>query len=294
MPQPVTERVIVATPTRIGRSLVAPIQLQLTASDQLRINYKSSVSVGVFRLRIQYRIIAANGDLVSGQELVPMTGDGQLHSVACQLREGYRLGLTLSVDAGSKFGQVFVQAYVFALQGAGGVSGVAVDQILAPLVQGFVSMTNLLTWPGSAGQEAGEAPWYDIDLSITTPAAGAEFILNASTTVDWRIVSITATFQSDAVVATRFPGLRFINRSAATAWHSARHPGVTATQKFVITWFPGATHVNSTVADNWVAECPQDLLIDTGTVLQSDTLFIDPGDQWSTITARAKERLRFT
>lgn len=290
-----TERVLVAAPTRINRSIVAPLQLQLTSADQLRVNWKSSITGTDPRLFISYRILNPDGTIVNGLESVTVAADYTTHSAAFQLREGYLLALTISSSLGAQIGQIWVQAYVFTGQLSDPPIVQQSDIVLAPLVQGFVTHQQQIVWPGSLFTVNDNAGWYDVPAFVGTPGAGTDWTLTAQSGANWRLVSVVALFTASGVAGNRNPQLSIRDAAGVVVyWNSPRSPDIIAGASVRCCWSLGSARVQALTVDAWNAELPQNFKMFGGVMLvRAATLGLLAGDQWSAIRLQYQEQLQF-
>lgn len=292
MASTVLERALIAGPTQLARGLVAPLQLQLTASDRLRVNYNASDQpVPAPFLQLNYRILTPEGGIVVGQEAIAMVQDFQMHAVDLALRDGFLLALVVRCVGNATYGSVFVSVYVYSFQGAGFDVGVSSDLILAPLLQGFPTGQAALTWPGSLFVNAGEAAWLQRTIIVPDPVAGANWLVTVGAGREWEVLSVTAKLTTSAVVADRLAAVVMVDAAAVQIWNSSRSAAITASSAVRLTWAVNTPHANTITTDTLVDGLPNIFRLQPNEQVSGVALNMQAADQWSGIRLRVRERL---
>lgn len=99
-------------------------------------------------------------------------------------------------------GQTFVRVDVVRGLGAGAIA-------LSTLIQGYVTATQRLAYPGSPVSDSLTGPGALRSLTGTDPAANTEISETVPTGARWRFVSLRATLTTDATAGNRVIGLTF-------------------------------------------------------------------------------------
>lgn len=206
----VSERLIVATPTTSagGRVISSPFQFYTTGEERLRVVSVNSLT-GV-RVKIHFRFLDAFGKVqASGYDHVP-NSDRTVHTTEHELGVGSLLNLTVFASTGTPLlGQTFVIVQLIR-----GVGTAAI--ILGTLLQGYVTSTQHLGWPGSPISLSTEGQGAIRFLTGTTPAPGAELAESVPTGARWQLLTFYTQFNCSAAAATRTPRLRLFNAPVVT------------------------------------------------------------------------------
>lgn len=293
MPTITLERELLAPPSRISRAIVAPLQLQLAQSDMLRVKVMTSV-VGSFTVVISFRILTPEGAYVIGEQDVPLVSGYTFTNVLIGLREGYLLAATATVvGAVAQLGQVYVQAYVTVQQSKADPTDTTQDLVLAPLIQGFVTSSQQITWPGSLFQQQTEANWYRALYTVTAPAAGANWSISVPNERNWQPLAISARFTTSAAPANRQAILRFQMEGASPEnWSSIRTPAIVANSQVRCVWAQGTPHDSGLLADTYSDALPANcLLLANVDSIDVGCANIQAGDQWDQIQITVREQL---
>lgn len=293
MPPTSTERTLVASPLRMGRTIVAPIQLQLSAADIVTVRYKTIKTATDQSLYVSYRLLDGDGKILDGLQTIPVVSDGLFHSATFALTDGFLLTLTVSSPVGSYIGDLWVQAYVSKLSQTNPSLTLPIDVIVLPLIQGFCNNTQRLAWPNSLFQQVSDDGWYPARYAVTNPAAGTNWGITVPSGVQWKLVSIAALFTTSAVAGNRLVDL-FVSDPTITVfpWIGRRSPGIPASTNIRVTWSLGTTAQNALTSDSWNAEVPEDMVL-FGAVdrVNSGCAGIDVGDTWTAIRLQVWEKI---
>lgn len=182
-------------PNPIGLRVGAPAPFYCTGEESLRVTSFGSLA-GVV-LAVRNRFLRVDGVPVpSGDRHVP-NSDRSIATTEHPLAEGWLLGCELHASTGSpRRGQVFVVVDV--IRGGGTAA-----TVLQTLVQGYVTDTSRLTWPGSPIQSSIDGPGVLRSITGTDPAAGAEISETVPTNARWQIHAIRFSLVASAAVANR-------------------------------------------------------------------------------------------
>jgi hypothetical protein len=192
-----------------GRPLLEPGALFVDGNYALRLNAWCSVAGVTLALRSRF-LRSGDGELVdSGDQLTP-TSNRALATIDVQLSAGFPLNVQVFAIAGTPIvGQCFVQVHIVAGRGPAAV-------VLATVLQGYITATQALSWPGSPLQNSldgagalravsGPVPGVDAEVNVTVPA-GAR----------WRLLAWRITLSTSAVAGTRFVAVQVLNSGFLT------------------------------------------------------------------------------
>lgn len=132
-------------------------------------------------------------------------------------------------------------------------------------------------------------PYQVVTLPVNSPAAGVDFSFIPCGTDKVRLLTLTATLTTSAVVANRRPALAFSDKSAGTFWSAdAINPQV-ASLAVTYSWARGvgAQVASAIVTTERAALQLPDMWLQGQDTIKSITGAIDVGDQWSNIIFRA-------
>jgi hypothetical protein len=263
-----TERVFVAQPfpTAGARVIASPFQFWSTGEDNLRVLSVNALSgVG---LTIQGRFIDAAGVIGAARWDHTPASDRTIRSSEFPLGVG---------AVTPQIGQTFV--IVQLIRGAG-----AAALVLGTLLQGYVTSTQTLAWPGSPLQLSVDGGGTIRTITGTTPAAGQEVREVVPTGARWQLMTVHAQFTASATVATRRPRLAW-NTGGTQSGISANVTNVTATQQGVFDWVCGMPLSAAVFPGDNVAGLPNELYLLAGDSFATATVGLQgidpPVDQWS-------------
>lgn len=293
MPTPAEERVLRATPALFARGIVAPLQLQLQPGDFLRVRWFSAFSTGAETLTLSYRILTPDGTIVWGQETISVGIAFQFQTLLVAMREGYLLSLAMTALAFAQLGQIWVQAYVCVPQSKANMSDTTQDLILTPLIQGFLTGTQMITWPGSLFSQASESTWYRATYRPADPAAGTNWTQAVPAGVDWKPIAISALFTTSVAIANRFPIVGYSTGAPLLPiWNSPRVPAMAASTSVRVCWARGTPHPNTITQDVFNDSAPLDIILLGGNDnIAAGCIAIQAADQWSQVQITVQERL---
>lgn len=200
------------------------------------------------------------------------------------LGEGWLLNASVFNSAGTPTGTQCV-ALVRVARGL-----TSAGTIVGTLAQGPITASQDVTYPptvASTGMSSLATGATIRSITVTTPAAGAEFSQTVDAAKRWRIQSLRAKLQASAAVATRSPQL-FID-DGANVFYVAEWPAqITAgSGQFYIA--ASGTQKAANVTDHAVYTFPIGLILAPGSRIRSNTLSIQAADQWSLIQLLVEE-----
>jgi hypothetical protein len=250
----------------------SPYNFEFTGADNLRLSVANSLAGCV--VEIHYRIARRNGDIVANVQTFFPTADRVLTRVDFNIGDGYLLNVTAFASNGApKRGQTFIKLQV--IHGAG-----AAATVLGTVLQGYVTATQDLGWPGSPIQTSTDGDGFTRYLTGTDPAPGFEIVETVPTNARWEVLAISMFLTTNATVADRRPGVAFTDsvntyfRSPATA----TIPASTTTNSY----WSQATPVNPAVrSDVPIAALPRGLRLLAGHQIIGATNLLQAGDDYA-------------
>ena len=172
-----------------------------SGEDALRITtFNAAAGVTV---AIEGRRIDVDGRIVPFAERHVPNTDRTTASSTFVLGEGFLLNVQIRASAGTpRIAQCFA-----ILEVVRGTTGAAIP--LATLLQGYVTDTSRLSWPGSPIRSSIDGPGVIRSITGTDPAAGAEVSETVPTNARWQLMGLRFVLTTDATVANRQPMILF-------------------------------------------------------------------------------------
>ncbi len=200
------------------------------------------------------------------------------------LSEGYLLSLasqgTTSFTRGQTFARASLSRAIF-----GGTQ--SAQTIFADYVTGLISSG----YPNGRILAPSEGPGYVYGVTITQPAAGADWSVSVPVNARWRLRAWGAIFTTSVTVANRIVGAT-IAGSAGNFWRASAVVNAVASNPYRVTAggiapYAGLDPLNLTLP------LPPDMVlagpVGIGHLFGSSTTNIQAGDQWSSINALVEE-----
>lgn len=266
-----------------GRPLLEPGALYVDGSYALRLNAWCSIAGVTLALRSRFLRADGTGLVNSGDQLV-LTSNRALNTLDVQLAVGFPLNAMVFALAGAPLvGQCFVQVQI--VSGAGPASFP-----LATVLQGYVTATQALSWPGSPIESAIAGGGYPFRGIVAAPAAGAEFGQVVPVAARWRLNAIIATLTTDATAGNRHPVLAY---NDGLNFHAIMpNPGtVGPSTSLQFVWGSGLAYSAILDAAHPAGGLIADYRLLAGHNFESVTAGLGPADQWNLIHFQADEWL---
>lgn len=191
------EQIFGAQPATIAgaRLIAAPFQFLTREDDNLRIVSVNALT-GV-TLTIQGRRIDEKGETIPFRyEHTPNT-DRTAKTQSFKFGKGALLNLTVQASAGTPvIGETFVMIQL--IQGLAGAT-----LVLGTLLQGYVTSTQSLAFPGSPIVSSTEGEPHVRHILATNPPAGQDVDFVVPTGARWEMLQMTGTLSTSAAAGTR-------------------------------------------------------------------------------------------
>jgi len=210
------------------------------------------------------------------QQVLKVAAGGATASVIVPLMEGYLLSVAVSSANALTIGETFVSVFI----GRGSPGG-ATPTPAQLLIADYMTSTIPAGWP-SVFLRSGSANSGALGSVIgSAPLAGHEWSYMSPAHLRTRVHSITATLSTSAVVANRTVRIHILDTTPSDLGFYATAVTQAASLIYRYTFALGIGRVDDSAGSKNVnLPLPQvDLL--PGWQVLSDTLLIDPGDQWS-------------
>jgi hypothetical protein len=184
-----------------GEDVATPSPFYCTGEEFLRVSsFGSVVSV---ELTLRTRFLDALARLVPSADRHVPNSNRTIATTDHPLGDGWLMGAEIHASVGSpRVGQVFVVVDLMRGSGAAAV-------VLQTLIQGYVTDTSRLGWPGSLIWRSTDGRGVLRAITGTDPAAGVEIIETVPTNARWLFHAITFTLVTSATVANREVNIAF-------------------------------------------------------------------------------------
>lgn len=278
------ERQFQPLPVPIGnaRAISAPFQFVTTGEDNLRVTVVNSLSG--CRVAIQGRRIDQDGAILPIAYAVSPTADRLATTEIFPLGVGAIVNLAVYAVAGTpRIGQTFVIVQLV----RGRTGGV---ELLGTLLQGYVTSTQGLGWPGSPIITSIEGPGFIRNIQGTAPGAGNTIYEAVPTGARWELLSFTALYLADAVVMARVPML-YADSGYGQIFFGITNQTVNAGELWAFNWSSG--YGAGPWANVVYVACPipANMPILVGGGISAVTTPFSVGDQWLQINYTVREWL---
>lgn len=252
------------------RTLVEAQGFYLTGEDNLRVTTFGALA-GVV-LAIEGRRVDEGGTIVPFAERHVPNSDYSAKTTVHQIGAGTLLNAHVRVTAGTVLrGHVFVL-----LEVVRGLSGAI--QPLATLLQGYVSGTARLAWPGSVIETSVGGAGRLRSITGTDPAAGVEISETVPAGVRWRLLGFVYALTTDATVANRTSSV-FIDDGVNTLYKVGYNFSQVAST--VVRYQAGAFGTFGLIEGlNYVGMLPADTLLSGGYRVRTATTNLQAGDNY--------------
>jgi hypothetical protein len=233
----------------------------------------SILAVGGQGVNLQYRLLRPDGQVLVSQETIGNLGTRSQNFVTRQLAEGVLLS---------------VAVFPTPSEGAGTYTYVAVElrrQSLATsgphqvLCAGYLSQACPLSWPGAVLQRPTDGAGIRRGIVGTTPAAGADISETVPANTRWQLLALRASLTTAVAAANRFPGFKiFVNGSVTFLAHANAAQVASTTDAYSIGI--GLPFYSDTIG-GFIIPFPTLVILNSGDLINSDTVAIQAADQWT-------------
>lgn len=262
-----------------GAELAGLGGVYVRGDDQVRVT-SFNAAAGV-TLAIEGRFLGQDGfPNVFAERHVPNT-DRSAGTSTFSIGEGFLLNLMVRASGGSpRRGQCFVLLELVRGRGA----------TLTPmmgLLQGYVTDTSRVFWPGMPAAESASGPGNIRSVTGTNPAAGAEISETVPTNARWRLMALGATLVTSAAVGNRTPTL-VVDDGAAEIGGS--YTNLNHTASTTIRYMFGDTGTAPTQAGGRsLGPLFGPIVLPAGARIRTVTASIDVADDWGAPTMLIEE-----
>lgn len=272
---PAVESLFSAQPTPIGAGgvIVSPFQFVTTGEENLRI--ESIGSAAGVTVAVSYRYWTPAGGIQANTQTHTPNSDRTVARSDFALGAGALLNLAVYASAGAPaIGQCFVRVQIIR-----GLSGATI--VLGTLLQGAVTASQGLGWPGSPIQNTLEVEPYTRFVAGTRPAAGSDWIEQVPTNARWELLAIRCNLVTVAGGADR--------RTTLSVWTGVVSPlyvtapaGVPPSSNTIVGWAAGLG-VSIDYSPNYqLTSLPTPLVLLAGQYIAASTDNLNISDRWGT------------
>lgn len=271
-----------ALPFAGGRLVAAPYQFVTTGEENIRVTSVNALA-GV-RLKIQGLRLSERGENVPfSHDHIPQN-DRSVATTEFSLGYGALLHLTVfAVGAAPLHGQTFVIVQVIRGSAAAAV-------VLGTLLQGYVTSTQALGWPGSPISSSIEGAGAVRNIVGTMPALGAEVNEVVPTGARWELQALILGLLPGVVFAQRVPQLH-VTTATVVVFRVASPAGVDAPNALSVSWSHGLGTSTAVVGATVAQSLPLSMPLLAGTFIRTVTLNLDPTDQITFVHYTVREWL---
>lgn len=266
-------------------AIVAPFQFVLDGNDVMRI--KSSTSLGGVRLAIQGRRLTADGEIepFAFEHDCHLASDRQIVTSINTLGAGALLNVAVFVTGAQPvIGEVFALVQIVR-----GNTGPVV--LLGTLLQGYVTSTQGLGWPGSPiGSSMDPAAGALRQFFGTDPGPGATFSETVPPGALWELVSLNVVFAASAAAGTRRVFLSIADSFASYILLT----GLTTLAPLDVVrfqWIQGLPLESAVIPSQAVAGLPMNLRLRAGWTISGIVTGMDAADDFSSPALIVREWL---
>lgn len=263
----------------------SPFHFLFTGEDRLQLESWNSVS-GV-TLSIQGRVWEPKtGIRTFAQDIVPNT-DRTIGTSLITFGIGYLLNCVVFASAGSpRVGQTFISLHV--VRGSTG----ALTR-LATLLQGYVTRSQELAFPGSPVVTSEEGGGVIRTITGSNPAANSEWSETVPTGARWHLQGVSARLVASAAAGNRSPALTVVSGGVNLGFFPIPSIQVPSESREWY-WWNGTPYDVQITGAHYIGGLPNDLIVLGGETITTATNNFQAGDDWQAPTLRVREWLEAT
>lgn len=256
--------------------------LYVTGEDNLRVQ-TFNAATGV-TIQIGGRFIDERGELRAFVFSHTPNSDRTVASSIFRLGNGWIQNVYAIASAGAPLiGQTFVLAQLVR-----GQSGAVTE--LGTLLQGMVTATQRLAWPGSSIASTIGSPGALRFIAGTDPAAGAEVSETVPTGARWKVKGVAVSLATDATATNRVPSLVFDNGTAVVAV-SPIPAAITASLTVRCHWNHNSQLVGGIINSLYFQGMPMHIQLPAGSRIRTVTTNLQPGDNYAAPLLLVEEQI---
>lgn len=264
----------------LSQAVQPPSQVYIEVQDVLAVQVASTLAGEA--VRISYRILKPDGEIVKGQFRCATATQRVIASVTEPLPEGFLLSVSCSAALATERGQTFVRMFL-----TDPIFGNAQPSNM--LMADYVTVAMAPAYPNGRTLSPVEGPGNTIGQPFGIFPFGLDFTFNCPVNTRWKIKTIHAVFVTSAVVGNRQVQLTvsYLGQAILRAGSSAPQPASTV---YFYTWsnfgaygFDGVSVIMDPL--------PLDLVLSNPSQVGSLTTGLDVGDRWAAVNVQLEEWL---
>lgn len=281
---PIVETELTPAPLAfVGEQLSpSPFHYRFTGEDRLQIESWNSVS-GV-AIAIAGRIWEPRTGIRTFSHGHTPNTDRTIATELIGLGDGYLLNCVVFAGVGSpRVGQTFVSLHV--VRGhTGGITR------LATLLQGYVTRSQELAFPGSPVLTSEEGGGVIRTITGSNPAANTEWAETVPTGARWHVMGVSARLVASAVAGNRSPAV-IVSSGGVTLGAFPIDSIQVPSESREWYWWAGTPYDQQITGAHYIGGLPSDLVLLGGEIIGSTTNNFQAGDDWQAPTFRVREWL---
>jgi hypothetical protein len=266
-----------------GRPLVEPGSFFVDGNYALRVNSWCSLAGVVLTVRSRF-LSSETGVLVDSVDPHTPNSNRTIATVDIPLAAGFPLNVMVFASSGAPLnGQCFVQVLIVRGRGAAATP-------IAVVLQGYVTATKMLGWPGSPIVDSTAGQGFLRSVAGTTPGAGVDITETVPSGARWGPISFQALLVTSVTVASRTPILR-VDDGVNIFGNVPVGVLIAASTTINNSWAQGVNRFTEIQANTEAAPMPTNIILLAASRIRTATVNLQAGDQWSQVQYLVQEWL---
>jgi hypothetical protein len=257
-----------------------PSPLYITRDDQIVVQVSSQAGGDVFN--VNGRLLTVDGKVISIQRQLNTSASLTATTTLISGVEGFLLSLAIFDTNALQRGQAFARAWL-------NRGLLALTNAAQLLVSDYVTQFTPANWPGDMLKDPTEGPGELTSVQVSNPAAGADWGFNPGNRLRANVYSINAQLVTSIGAANRNVQVQILDANGHIVYQNSAAVSIVASTTAQVTFTPGNSQTQVVTTDVTIL-LPQPCIVMPAGLLQTSTVGIQVGDQWSNIWVMA-ERL---
>lgn len=264
----------IATGSQIGLNVgnaSPPTDAYISQDDYLYIGFSTSLASGT--LNVTARILMPDGKVIPNVWPIQMTFSRAVQTIRIPFPEGFLLScavlLATTAAPRTTYASLAISRSTLAPALLGNV-----------LVQGYADTNVPLSWPNGILSTNLDVAGSIQKITVTVPAAGADWVQAVPANTRWRLVSVIAQLSTSVAVASRSPVFTITDGTTPVMKVNNLGAGVAAGQSSIFQWLEIGPYNNNQVV---MVYLPPRVVLPAGWTVGAVTGSLQAGDQWSSI-----------
>jgi hypothetical protein len=264
----------------LSRGVQPPSQVYVTNQDVLTL-FGATRQIGE-QIIVTYRLLRADGELITGQFIVAILGDGNVAVQSEPLAEGFLLSLAVRAAVATTRGQTFARLF---LQNPS--LGLFIPSYM--LMADYVTTAMSPAYPNGRVSMPTEGPGWVHAVAVANPPAQIETQFIVPGNVRWRLNTLICTLTTSATIINRIVGLT-VSSPGRVEYTGGAGQVQGASAGFIYTWAAGVPAVFDGQAEV-IQSLPNDFMLPETAVITTFTRNLQVGDQFTNATVLVEEWL---